>query len=392
MTGGRAFATMAAHAGRNAPPSAHAQALLPPIYQSTVYAFDTLEDLEAVYAGAPGGVYYRQGTPNHAALEDGIAALEGAEDAVCAASGMAIITAAVLALAGAGDRIVADRNAYGGTYTLLSAELPRLGVAVTMVDTLDLAAVEEALRGEPKVLLVEALSNPTLRVADVPALCTLGRRHGVPVIVDATFASPALLRPVAHGASLSWHSVAKYLGGHSAAMGGVAAGERDLVAAIRQKIVRLGACQGVLDAWLTVLGLPTLPLRMAAHSRTAREVAGYLERHPAVERVLYPGLPSHPQHRMATDLYPQGSGGMLAFTLRGGEPAARRFLAALRLIAFAPSLADVASTVSYPYATSHRGLPEDVLQALGVGTGMIRFSAGIEEPTDVIADLEQALR
>jgi cystathionine gamma-synthase len=386
-----AFSTRAAHAGRSAPPRTVSRPLTPPIYQSTVYAFDRLEDLEALYAGAPGHIYYRQGTPTHAALEAAVAALEGAEAAVAAASGMAIATAGVLALAGAGDRIVADRHAYGGTYTLLAEELPRLGINVTLVDATDLPEVERALEPGARALLIEALSNPTLRVADVPALCALGRARDVPVLVDATFASPALLRPVEHGATLAWHSVAKYLGGHSAAMGGVAAGERGLVEAIRAKIIRLGACQGVMDAWLTLLGLPTLPLRMAAHTRTARAIAAYLAAHPAVARVYYPGLPDHPQHELAGRLYPAGCGGMLSFDLHGGEAAARHVLARLQLIAFAPSLADVTTTVSYPFATSHAGLPDDVLRVLGVGTGLIRLSAGIEEPADVIADLEQAL-
>jgi cystathionine gamma-synthase len=386
-----AFSTRAAHAGRGAPPQSVSRPLVPPIYQSSVYAFDRLEDLEALYAGAPGHIYYRQGTPTHAALEAAVAALEGAEAAVAAASGMAIATAAVLALASAGDRIVADRHAYGGTYTLLADELPRLGIDVTLVDATDLPEVERALEPGARALLIEALSNPTLRVADVPALCALGRARGVPVLVDATFASPALLRPVEHGATLAWHSVAKYLGGHSAAMGGVAAGERGLVEAIRAKIIRLGACQGVMDAWLTLLGLPTLPLRMAAHTRTARAIAAYLAAHPAVARVYYPGLPDHPGHELAGRLYPDGCGGMLSFDLRGGEAAAHHVLANLRLIAFAPSLADVTTTVSYPFATSHVGLPDDVLRVLGVGRGLIRLSAGIEEPSDVIADLERAL-
>lgn len=385
-----AFSTRAAHAGRAVPVSALSRPLTPPIYQSTVYAFDRLEDVEALNAGEPGHIYYRQGTPTHAALEAGIASLEGAEAAVTAASGMAILSAAVLALAGAGDHIVADRHAYGGTYKLLTEELPRLGLRVTLVDATDAGAVERALDGGAKALLIEALSNPTLRVTDVPALCALGRSYGVPVLVDATFASPALLRPVEHGAALSWHSVAKYLGGHSAAMGGVAAGEPALVEAMRAKVVRWGGCQGVMDAWLTLLGLPTLPLRMAAHSRAGHAIATYLAAHPAVEAVYYPGLPDDAGHAVARHLYPDGCGGMLSFDVRD-EAAARRFLAGLRLIAFAPSLADVTTTVSYPAATSHVGLPDHVLHALGVGKGMIRLSAGIEEPADVIADLDRAL-
>lgn len=386
-----AFATRAAHAGRATRASSLSRPLTPPIYQSTVYAFDRLEDVEALNAGEYGHIYYRQGTPTHAALEDGIASIEGAEAAVSAASGMAILTAAVLALAGAGDRLVADRHAYGGTYKLLTEELPRLDLRVTLVDATDVEAVERALEPGTKALLIEALSNPTLRVTDVPALCALGRQRGVPVLVDATFASPALLRPVEHGATLSWHSVAKYLGGHSAAMGGVAAGERGLVDAIRSKIIRLGGSQGAMDAWLTLMGLPTLPLRMAAHCRTAQALAEYLAGHPSVQRVYYPGLPAHPGYDVARRLYPSGYGGMLSFDLRGGGEAARRFLGRLRLIAFAPSLADVTTTVSYPVATSHVGLSDEVLRDLGVSAGMIRLSAGIEEPADVLADLERAL-
>ncbi len=392
-----AFATRAARAGRGAPPLAVSRPLMPPIYQSTVYAFESLADVDASYEGdAPGAVYYRYGTPTHAAFETAVAALEGAEAAVAAASGMAAITAAVLSLAGAGDRIVADRYAYGGTYTLLMTELPRLGVEVTLVDVQDHAAVERALAcgsdaARPTALLIEALTNPSLRVADVPALCALGAAYDVPVIVDATFTSPALLRPLEHGAALSWHSVAKYLGGHSAATGGVISGRKDLVDLIRNKIVHLGGCQGVQDAWLALLGLPTLPLRMAAHTRTAHTVAEYLAAHSAVERVYYPGLPTHPGYEVAQRLYPDGCGGMLSFDLAGGETAARLVLDNLGEIAFAPSLADVATTVSYPYATSHRGLPDDTLRAMDVGKGMIRLSAGIEDPADVIADLDRAL-
>ncbi len=385
------FATLAAHAARPLPGATVSRPLISPIYQSTVYEFDRLEDLEAMRDGAAGHIYYRNGTPTHDTLEHAIAGLEGAEAAVAAASGMAIATAAVLSLAGSGDLIVADRHAYGGTYNLLRQDLPRLGIDVSLIDAVDLDAVEHALRRRPKALMVEALSNPTMRVADIPALCTLGRAFGVPVMVDATFTSPALLRPIEHGASLSWHSTAKYLGGHSAACGGVASGERGLVQAMREKIVHIGSCLGVMDAWLALLGLPTLPLRMPVHSRLGLDVARHLEAHPAVARVLHPGLPSHVHHALYQRLYPGGCGGMLSFVLQGGGDAARRFLNDLKTIAFAPSLADVATTVSYPYATSHYGLPEDALQALGVGPGMIRVSAGIEATVDVLADLDQAL-
>jgi cystathionine gamma-synthase len=211
------------------------------------------------------------------------------------------------------------------------------------------------------------------------------------VIVDATFTSPALIRPLECGASISWHSIAKYLGGHSAASGGVATGQHTLIAAIRQKIAQLGGCQSAMDAWLTLLGLPTLPLRMAAHSRTAQAIAEYLATHPAVETVYFPGLPAHPQYDLASQLYPDGSGGMLSFSLYGGMEAVQRLIERLKLIIFAPSLGDVTTTLAYPYVTSHYGLPEEVLHTLGISKGLVRLSAGIEDPADVIADLEQAL-
>ncbi len=385
------FATRAAHAARPLPGASVSRPLLSPIYQSTVYEFDRLEDLEALRAGAVGHMYYRNGTPTHDTLERAVASLEGAEAAVTAASGMGIASAAILTLAGAGDLVVADRHAYGGTYNLLTQDLPRLGVQVCWIDAVDLDMVEQALRQRPKALLVEALSNPTMRVADVPALCALGRAVDVPVLVDATFASPALLRPLEHGATLSWHSTAKYLGGHSAACGGVASGDGRLIQGMRDKIVHIGANLGVMDAWLALLGLPTLPLRMPEHSRLGLDIAHHLEAHPAVSRVYHPGLTSHEQHDVCARLYPRGCGGMLSIELRGGGEAARAFLNGLKTIAFAPSLADVATTVSYPYATSHFGLPEEALSALGVGPGMIRVSAGIEATVDVLEDIDQAL-
>ncbi|MFI5273373.1 MAG: trans-sulfuration enzyme family protein [Ktedonobacterales bacterium] len=388
-----AFSTRAAHAGRGAPPESRSRPLTPPIYQSSVYTFDRLEDLDMVTPAAKGYSYYRYGTPTHTALEDAMCTLEGAEAAITAASGLAIITAAILAVAGNGDRLVADRHTYGGTSTLLTAELPRLGIATTLVDATDTGEVRRALAAgpAPKALLIEALTNPTMRVCDVPALCALGREHGVPVFVDATFASPALFRPIAHGATLSWHSVAKYLGGHSAATGGIASGERTLIDAIRVKMIHLGGVLGALDAWMTLMGLPTLPLRMPVHSRNGQAIAEFLAGHPAVAAVHYPGLPGHPGHALARTLYPHGVGGMLAFDLRGGQAAVAPLIEHLRLIAFAPSLADVTTTLSYPVATSHSGLPDDTLRALGVGPGLVRLSAGIEDTADLVADLDQAL-
>ncbi len=385
------FTTRSVHAGRGPIDASVSRPLTPPIYQNTVFAYERLEDLDTLNPDKLSFSYYRYGTPTHAALEAALCELEGGEEAVLAASGMAILTAIVLTLVSTGETIVADRHMYGGTYTFLTQDLPRLGIQTELVDGTDLDEVGYALRRGAKALFIETLSNPTLRVNDLPALCELGQRYEVPVIVDATFSSPALIRPLEHGAAISWHSVAKYLGGHSAAAGGVATGPHELIGAIRQKIAQLGSCQSSMDAWLTLLGLPTLPLRMAAHSRTAQAVAEYLTEHPAVETVYFPGLAAHPEYELANRLYPHGSGGMLSFNLHGGMEAVQCLIERLKLVTFAPSLGDVTTTLAYPYATSHFGLPDEVLQTLSISKGMVRLSAGIEDPADVIADLEQAL-
>jgi cystathionine gamma-synthase len=385
------FTTRSAHAGRAPIDTSVSRPLTPPIYQSTVFAYERLEDLDTLNPDKLSFSYYRYGTPTHAALESALCELEGGEGAVLAASGMAILTAIVLTLACTGEYIVADRHMYGGTYSFLTQDLPRLGIQTELVDSSDLEEVSYALRRGAKALLIESISNPTLRVSNLPALCELGQHYGVPVIVDSTFTSPALIRPLEHGAAISWHSIAKYLGGHSAASGGVATGQHTLIAAIRQKIAQLGSCQSAMDAWLTLLGLPTLPLRMAAHSRTAQVIAEYLTGHPAVEMVYFPGLPAHPEYDLTNQLYPDGSGGMLSFNLYGGMEAVQRLIERLKLITFAPSLGDVTTTLAYPYATSHFGLPDEVLHTLHISKGLVRLSAGIEDPADVIADLEQAL-
>ena len=383
--------TRAAHAATAREPGV-ARPLVQPLYQSTVFAFDSVEQVDAVYEkNAVGHIYYRMGTPNASGLESSIAELEGAEDAVAAASGMGVISAALLALVQSGDSIVADRHTYGGTNALLTTDLPRLGIDSTLIDVADTASLLRAIRPTTRAILVETLSNPTLRVVDVPRICEIGKNHGIPVIVDSTFTSPMLIRPIEHGADLVWHSLAKYLGGHSASMGGIAAGRADLVDAIRAKVVHFGASLGPFDAWMVGQGLPTLRLRMAAHSANALTVATYLSRQPVVSRVLYPGLATHPDHAVASRLFGGQYGGMVSFTVAGGRSAARAFLRSLQLIAFAPSLADVTTTVSYPVATSHRGLPDVTLNDLEIDQGLLRLSVGIEDVQDILADLGQAL-
>ncbi|GGJ62616.1 trans-sulfuration enzyme family protein [Deinococcus aquiradiocola] len=383
-----ALTTLAARAGELATPSVTAP-LVEAIYQSTVYAFPDLDALEAGMAGqADAYFYYRNATPNGTTLERAVAALEGTEAAACAASGMAAISAALLSVLGAGDHVVTDERVYGVTYALLRDELPRFGIEVSFVDALDLDAVRDAMRPNTRVLHVESLTNPLMTVADVPALAEIAHAHGALLSVDNTFASPAVFRPAEHGADLVTHSLSKYLSGHSTAFGGVVAGRADLVAAARLKLVRLGGTVSAFDAWMTMQGLKTLGLRMRAHSGNAQAIADVLQNHPRVKRVYHPGLESHPQFQLADRLYPDGFGGMLSLEVEDAAQFVKRLAGRIPL---APSLADVVSTLSHPWSTSHRALSEDDRRRLGITPGLLRFSVGIEDISDLLEDLERAL-
>ncbi|MFD4676961.1 trans-sulfuration enzyme family protein [Lentzea sp. NPDC058450] len=384
--------TRAARAGAHVAPGT-ALPLVPALHQTTVYGYPDLASLHRVNNGEERGqAYYRFGHYNGQVLEQAVADLEGAPDAVTTASGMAAITGTVLALAETGDHVVADRNVYGGTRSLLETDLPRLGIHTTLVDGADLTEVGRALTPRTKLVLVEALTNPTVRVPDLPALSALAGHVGAKLVVDGTFVTPALLRPLDHGADLVWHSVPKYLGGHSAAMGGVVAGPRDLTARIRQSIIHLGATVGPFDAWMALLGLKTLGLRMQAHSQGATAVAEFLAAHPAVTHVNHPSRPDHPQAATAAKLYPDGTGGMLSFALAGGRPAVDQLISRLnQTIPLSPSLADVSTTMIHPATTTHKDLPREELDALGITDGLIRLSVGIEDPADLIAELGAAL-
>ncbi len=380
--------TLAARAGEEARPNASVP-LVEPIYQSTVYAFPDLDALDGAMSGAePAAFYYRNGTPNAATLERALAVLEGTEAALVAASGMAAISAALLGVLKTGDHVITDARVYGVTYALLAEEFPRLGIEVSFVDACDLNEVEAAFRPNTKVVHVESLTNPLLTVPDVPALARLAHHHGALLSVDNTFASPAVFRPALHGADLITHSVSKYLSGHSTAFGGVLCARADLVALARTRLLRLGGTMSAFDAWMTMQGLKTLGLRMRAHSGNAQAVADVLANHPRVTAVYHPGLSDHPQFHLAQDLYPNGFGGMLAADIEDA-PAFVRALAGR--IPLAPSLADVVTTLSWPWGTSHRALPEGERRRLGITPGLLRISVGIEDIGDLLADFEGAL-
>lgn len=374
-------------------PATSSRPAVAPVFLASVYTFAGLEQLERVYAGAePGYVYSRQGNPNVAALEEAVAALEGAETAVAAASGLGAVLAVVLTLAGTGDTVVAAADLYGGTVRLLAHELARLGIRTRFVPAGDPAAVRRALE-EPgvRLLLVETVTNPLCRLVDVPALAALARAAGVPLVVDNTFLSPVLFRPLDHGATVVVHSGSKFLGGHADVIAGVAAGPADLMRAVRERVAALGLPLEPFSAWLLLRGLATLFLRVRRQAANAAALASFLAAHPAVDRVYYAGLPEDPQHALARRLLPEGPGPMLAFALRGGGRAAARFLAALRLVRLAPSLGDVMTSVSHPASTSHRHLEAAERRRRGIHGGVIRVSTGIEDVADLQEDFARAL-
>ena len=383
--------TSVVHAGALVMPSNPASS--PPLFQASSYEFTGLDEIAAIYDGAvPGAIYGRYGGPNAGQFETAVAQLEGAEAAVGAASGMAAIDAALAPVLRAGGTIVATREIYGGTFDLFEREYRPRGFGIEYVDQTDIEAVRVALgTHRPKVLYVEALTNPLVHVADLPALGEVAREAGALLVVDATFASPVLIRPLALGADLVLHSVGKYLGGHGDVGAGIVSGSDALIGRARAFLVRTGATLPHFEAWLALRGLRTLALRMERHSQNAAAVAAFLAAAAQVRAVYHPSLPAHPQWALARRLYPGGTGGIVAFSLDGGAPEVDRLLRALRTIAIVHSLGEVATTISYPRVSSHRSFTPAERLAAGVDDGTLRLSVGIEHPADIIADLEGAL-
>lgn len=354
-----------------------------PIFQTTTFFSDPTGEAELLYTR-----YLNN--PNHVQLEQRLSSLERAEASVLFGSGMGAMASAVLSRVGAGDHVLAAQALYGGTRTLLSRELSRLGVETTYVDFLA-DGWEDAVRPNTRVFLSETVSNPLLRVTDPAPLAAVARRAGAAVLMDATFATPINFHALEHGADLVIHSATKYLGGHSDVTAGLVCGGEAAVNEVR----RLGQVFGsVLDphaAWLLERGIKTLAVRMQRHNENGAAVARWAAEQPGIARVHYPGLPSHPDHELASRML-RGFGGMVSIELRGGEAAATRFVRALRLIKLAPSLGGVDSLVSEPRHSSHSDMSRDQRRGLGIGDGFLRISLGIEDAQDLIADLEQALR
>lgn len=373
--------TRAVHAGQE--PDATTGAVMTPIYQTSTY-------VQPALGRHKGFEYARTRNPTRDALERNVAALEGATHGLAFASGLAA-SEAVLKLLSAGDHVICEENVYGGTHRLMARILERFGLAFSFVDSRDPSCVERALRPVTKMVFVETPTNPMMRLADLQAIGAItAQRPGILVVVDNTFATPVLQRPLELGADVVVHSTTKYLNGHSDMVGGVVVTRRDDVA---EKLAFLqnaaGAVPGPFDCWLALRGLKTLTLRMRQHDASGRRIAAWLEQHPAVQQVYYPGLASHPQHELACRQM-LGFGGMISFEL-GSLDHARTVLERTELFALAESLGGVESLIGHPASMTHATVPKQMREAMGLSDGLVRISVGVEDTDDLVADLDRAL-
>lgn len=350
-----------------------------PIYQTSAFTFKDLDDLEGFYQGNGSYLYSRTGNPNTDELGEAVARLEGAPAGVAASSGLAAILAGILAVVKNGDHIVAADDLYGGSYHMLEKELNDFGIETSFVSFTDQTQVENAIKENTKLLYTESISNPLLRVEDIEGVVQIAKKHGLITLVDNTFATPYHCRPYLMGVDLVVHSATKYIGGHSDVISGVLTGREDLVAQAKTKVVNLGTNVSPFEAWLTVRGLKTLALRMRAQSSNARKLAEALSQNKFIERVYYP-----------FDKDAEGYGAMVTIQL-SKKVDIQQFFRSLSWIKIAPTLAGVETTVSHPLMTSHRELPQEVAEALGITKEVVRISVGIEHAEDIIAQFEQAV-
>jgi len=365
--------------------------IAPPIYQTTTFRAGSADEFAEMATQPHHSSYYtRYGNPTLARAEAVLAQLEGAEAALVTASGMGAISTAVLALVQSGDHLVAQRNHYMGTTKLLTEMLPKFGVTATLVDQTDIDAIAAAVQPNTKLIIVETPSNPTMQLTDLRAVAALARPNNILTMVDSTFATPINQRPLELGMDLVVHAATKYLGGHHDLSAGVLMGPKTLIDKIWDMHIVLGSVLGPFDGWLLLRGLRTLPLRVEKHNRTAMAIALFLHAHPAIERVHYPGLESHPQHALARQQM-RGFGGMLSFEVRGGYSATQKFISGLKLPQQAVSLGGYETLVVHAAAMWVGTLGEAGLAQAGIQPNLVRLAVGLEGEQDLIADLEQAL-
>ncbi len=372
------FSTNAIHAGQE--PEAGTGAVIVPIYQTSTFA----QEAVGVHKGYE---YARSGNPTRTALETAMAALDGGKHGLAFASGLAAESTVMLALS-AGDHVICGDDVYGGTYRLFDKVYKRHGLSFDFVDTSDPEEVEAAMRPETKLVWLETPTNPLLKLADIAGVSAVAKKHGALTVVDNTFASPYFQRPLELGADIVLYSTTKYIGGHSDVVGGaIVVNDDELAARLRFLQNAAGGVPGAFDSWLVLRGIKTLALRMRAHQENALAVAQMLETHPQVERVIYPGLPSHPQHNLAKRQM-HGFSGMISIVLKGGEAAGRELVTRTKLFTLAESLGGVESLIELPAAMTHASVAGSKLEVPG---GLVRLSVGIEDQADLLADLEQAL-
>jgi cystathionine beta-lyase/cystathionine gamma-synthase len=361
-----------------------------PIVRTSNFTFANSAEMKRWAEGkSEAYIYTRYGNPTLAVAESKIADLENAEAGLVTASGTAAISSALLTVLHAGDEVIATRQLYGGSYSLFQDTLPRLGIHTHFVDA-NLEGADRLVNAKTRVLYVESPTNPALRIVDLKKAVALARKHKLVSMIDSTFASPILQKPLDFGFDLVLHSATKYLAGHSDIVAGALVGSREWVGKVRQTMIRLGGSMDPDPAYLLIRGLKTLEVRMRRQCQSALAVARFLERHPKVADVQYPGLASHPDHRLAKRQM-RGFGGMLAFTIKGGLPAANRFCDRTRIFLLAASLGGVESLIVLPIYTSHYRMGTSELAEAGVSAGTVRVSVGLEDPGDLIADLQQAL-
>ena len=381
-------ASRAVHAGRRL---GARSPLAPDLSPAAVHVFTDLADYDAVARGERPGYYYgRNSNSNREMLERAVAELEGGEAGVATASGMAALHAAILSLVPRPATIVATRELYGGTASLLRQDLEPAGYEVQFIDLTDLDAVRRAVGGAGLVI-AETITNPLCSVPDLEAIAKMARDRGVPFLVDNTFATPIFCRPLDLGATVVMHSATKYLGGHSDLVAGVIVGGASEMGGARARAARTGTTLSPFDAWLALRGLRTLEVRMRRHSANALALARAMRSMRGVARVHHPALEGSPSYDVTRRLMPNGSGGMMAFDLDGGRDAVQRMMERFSLVTFAASLGGVETTISYPEITSHRSMSPEERAAVGVGPGTVRVSVGIEDPDDIVADFAQAL-
>ncbi|MFL2986746.1 MAG: O-acetylhomoserine aminocarboxypropyltransferase [Candidatus Poriferisodalaceae bacterium] len=418
------FDTLSLHAGQEPDPTTGSRGV--PIYQTTSYSFVDTEQAAGLFnLEQPGHIYSRISNPTVAVLEERLAALEGGVGAVCTASGMAAFHLACATIMSAGNHVVASRNIYGGSHNMLNLTMPRFGITTTFVDPRDHDAWRSAITPDTRVLFAETLGNPGIEVLNVPVVAEIAHEHGLPLMLDATFTTPYLMKPIELGADIVMHSVTKFLGGHGIALGGVVIdggrfdwaasdkfptlsqpydgyhgisfveeyGHQALSMRARAEGLRdFGAAMSPANAFHLLQGVETLPLRMKRHVENTTTVIDFLEANDAVSWVSHPSVSSHPDHELAKELLPKGAGAILSFGIIGGREAGRRFIENVQLASHVANVGDAKTLVIHPASTTHQQLSAEDLAAAGVGEDLIRLSVGLEDPEDIIADLARALR